>query len=288
MKDTENLSDSSITTAAPPPKRIYGRRYVVHEELGQGAFGIVYRCTDLRGQHHKIALKIASHHDPLSPDLLKKEADILDTLTGYDVENIPRFCDYTGDALVMDHIDGFSLVRLMSSPAVKPSTIAMRSGYMIGPARSIESAVAHDIIHRDVKPDNIRVKEFGYLIDWGFASPTDSTEPSRVGTWDYMAPEVVDRRDAPSPASDVWSLAATTYAILFAKPPRGVLPPGITEGERVKRLRSATIHEPRRVNPKFPKRLSDLLMASLSKYPSFRPEPDEFRFELEACVNETR
>ncbi len=85
-------------------------------------------------------------------------------------------------------------------------------------------AYAHrqEVIHRDVKPQNILVGPFGevVVIDWGAASASGSDSGALVGTPLYMSPEQA-RGEPADPRSDVYGLGATMFHLLYGRPPSG-------------------------------------------------------------------
>ena len=129
-------------------------------------------------------------------------------------------------------------------------------------------AYAHSrgILHRDLKPGNILLGEYGetLVVDWGLAKPVGGTEaaptsadqatPTPAGDWTqagevigtpaYMSPEQADGRwDVVGPASDVYSLGATLYVLLTGRPPFG---PGLV-GEVLEKVRRGIFPRPRQV-----------------------------------------
>ena len=86
-------------------------------------------------------------------------------------------------------------------------------------ANAVAFAHSRGVVHRDIKPDNVMIGEFGevYLLDWGLATRAADTPPagsaSLVGTPAYMAPEMVEG-DACDERTDVYLLGATLHEIL--------------------------------------------------------------------------
>ncbi|HVS36488.1 MAG TPA: protein kinase [Gemmataceae bacterium] len=128
-------------------------------------------------------------------------------------------------------------------------------------------AYAHNrgFLHRDLKPGNILIGEYGetLVVDWGLAKPIAGPESDRImngdtatassdwtqageviGTPAYMSPEQADGRwNVVGPASDVYSLGATLYVLLTGRPPFG---PGLV-GEVLEKVRRGAFVRPRHV-----------------------------------------
>ena len=147
---------------------------------------------------------------------------------------------------------------------------------IIHTCQTIEYAHSRGVIHRDIKPGNIMLGDYGetLVVDWGLAKTLDeeafstdvstappvqaskrasstSTQIGRVvGTPSYMSPEqAAGRLDALGPASDVYSLGATLYQLLTGKVPfRG------TEDEVLGRRRTRSARPRRRCHPPAPDR----------------------------------
>lgn len=138
--------------------------------------------------------------------------------------------------LVMKRIEGASLEALLRDPE-HPSWPRLHRRYgdrtnavveiLMRVADALELAHTRGIVHRDVKPENVMVGDFGevYLVDWGIAlRPDDLDEEDRrslgiVGTPSFMAPEMV-RGDASAidARTDVYLLGATLHAALTGRP----------------------------------------------------------------------
>jgi eukaryotic-like serine/threonine-protein kinase len=139
---------------------------------------------------------------------------------------------------------------------------------------AIEFAHEKRILHRDLKPDNVMIGQFGevYVLDWGIAVrlddrafspiPLASAQRSMAGTPHYMAPEMMGTGEL-SVRTDIYLLGAILFRILEGAPPHA----GRDIGEVIERIRT--------VNPQassdVPSELADLCNACLSRDPADRP-----------------
>ena len=231
---TEELSDAAVELLSTA-----GERYTRHGELGRGAMGVVDLATD-SDLRRVVALKT------LLPDeaervgaraALVREARLAGSLQHPNivpVHELGRLPDgepfftmrrLQGRSLAevlkghrradMDALEDFGRVRLLS--------------IFVQICMAVEFAHAHGVVHRDIKPGNIMLGDYGevLLLDWGIARRTDEpaseiTERmlSLTGTPGYMAPEQIMVENAPvSPLSDVYALGAILYEMLTLQRP---------------------------------------------------------------------
>jgi len=131
---------------------------------------------------------------------------------------------------------------------------------------------ARGLVHRDLKPSNILVTpaQRAILVDFGLVKRQNedrATDPGRaVGTYRYMSPEQA-RGEAVDMRSDLYSLGATLYELLAARPP-------FTEQNHLRLLEEVIAKRPAPVidiNPGAPRALSDLCARLLEKHPDERP-----------------
>lgn len=206
-------------------------RYRILEQIGAGGMGIVYRAHDLQ-LDRDVALKF------LPPDALKnsaararfrKEALALARLNHPNVATVHEFVTHEGvDFLVTEYIPGTTLdAKLIAGPFSQEE--ALNLGLQL--AQGLEAAHEQGVVHRDLKPGNLRLTPKGQLkiLDFGLAkfagrpnasalTETLTREQSFSGTLPYMAPEqvlgqTVDQR------SDIWSAGAVLYEMATGRRP---------------------------------------------------------------------
>jgi hypothetical protein len=156
--------------------------------------------------------------------------------------------------LVMDWIEGRNLRQVLSAegtPGLPPERVV---DYVRQAGEAVDHLHAHDppVVHQDLKPSNFILTSGGriVLVDFGICSPTRGIGGVARGTPDYAAPEVFT--DGPSPSSDVFSLAATAYALLTGGPPRPGVPPqvaGAAGAAMVQAIRRGLAIDPARRPP---------------------------------------
>ncbi len=224
--------------------------YEVGPPLGAGGMGEVYRATDTRLER-VVAIKVLPEHLSANADLrqrFEREARVISSLNHPhichldDVGSTPNGTDY----LVMEYLEGETLAqRLERGPL--PLGQVVKTGIEI--ADALDKAHRQGIVHRDLKPGNIMLTKSGAkLMDFGLARPTTAAlgtaaaantplTPSTptmtvetlrrpvqpltqkgmvVGTFQYMAPEVLQGADADE-RSDLFSLGCVLYEMAAGK-----------------------------------------------------------------------
>jgi serine/threonine-protein kinase len=128
-----------------------------------------------------------------------------------------------GALIVMEYVPGSSLAELAGGRRLAPQRAVP---ILRAVAEALDHAHAEGVVHRDVKPANVLVRDDGIvkLADLGIARAIGATqitsEGSVIGTLPYMAPERLEGPGAGGPESDVYALAAVAYEILSGQPPR--------------------------------------------------------------------
>jgi serine/threonine-protein kinase len=216
----------------------------VGELLGRGGMGEVRACVDAR-LGRELALKASTALDAPAQARFVREARIQGQLEhpgmvpvhelGLDAKGQPYF--------TMKRVRGVTLAevlrRLAQGEAATVARFPRRKllAAVVSVAQTVDFAHTRGVMHRDVKPANVMLGDFGevYLLDWGLAKvvhqPVDSeviTANGEVaagatlagavmGTPGYMAPEQARGQEA-TPASDVWALGSLLFEVLTQTP----------------------------------------------------------------------
>ncbi len=201
-------------------------RYRIDAKLGKGGFGTVYRAWDNNVDEYK-ALKVIDnifYDDKRVIASLKKETKLLLKLNS---KYVVRIFDVhlQGDVkfIDMEYIDGGDLVDLMLSyddekvPEDKVIEIAIQI------CQGMIDIHAHNIIHKDLKPQNVMLTKSGQvkIMDFGISETFRSSmsrmkETSKSGTPAYMSPEQLLGKDV-GKESDIWSFGVMLYELLSGK-----------------------------------------------------------------------
>jgi tetratricopeptide (TPR) repeat protein len=200
-------------------------RFEMLSLAGVGGMGRVFRATDLRDQT-TVALKVL-RQDLDDPDAFVRFRREIDALVRLEHPAIVRYVAHGttregAPYLAMRWVDGEELrQRLKRAPLDVPSTVSIATRL----ADALGHAHARGIMHRDVKPSNVLLREdsldSAMLIDFGLAR-SGADELTRtgalVGTPTYMAPEQIRSTDV-SPAVDVFALGCVIYECLAGVSP---------------------------------------------------------------------
>ena len=161
-------------------------------------------------------------------DEFLNEARILLAVPPHPALPLVREDFFDGDRYIvaMDWVDGTDLATLLGDrgrPGLAPSSVL---AYLAQGAEALTHLHSQDlpVIHGDIKPANLILTKGGRvkLVDFGMSSAPDAPR-RRLGTPGFRAPELA-ADGVPSRASDVYSLAATAFALLSGSAPSGVLP----------------------------------------------------------------
>jgi len=256
----------------PAPIRI--GRYEIHEEIGQGGYGTVYRSWDRLGER-EVALKLLPKEATQSPESVERFLRESSALERLQHPNIVRFFDF-GQAdgrfyFTMELVDGIDLKDLADQQA--PLDPAKAADYISQVARGLQAISALGFVHRDVKPENMILCPDGTvkLIDFGLVKIHDSVtitnENDVLGTPYYMGPEYITGNGLLDTRYDIYSLGVCFYVFLTGRYPYT----GKNTAHVLEKHLRATPPRPSRYNPAVVQGLDDLVVRMLSKDPRHRP-----------------
>ncbi|WP_067481505.1 serine/threonine-protein kinase [Actinomadura hibisca] len=241
--------------------------YRVLEELGVGGMGEVSLALDPRGR--AVAVKVlhpAIARDDIARKRLEREVATMRLVRGPHVAEVLD-ADFTARRpyLVTRYAQGRTLEEVVRGRG--PLRGAALTRVVRGLARSLTAIHGAQIVHRDLKPANvILVDGEPVVIDFGLAHVLDATRltltGTAIGTPGYLAPEILDGHRA-TPASDVFSWAATVVFAATGRSPFGSGPPEAVFS-RVLRGRPDLTGVPRDLVP--------ILRAALSRDARRRPQ----------------
>ena len=201
--------------------QVLHNRYQIHAVLGEGGFGAVYKVWDDNLQRH-CAIKENLQVTPESQKQFKREAIMLANLNH---PHLVRVTDYfifpdQGQYLVMDFVDGIDLqTALINYGKALPLADTLKWTLQICDALTYIHSQNPPIIHRDVKPANIRITPQGnaVLVDFGLAKIFEANAKTSTGarglTPYFAAPEQYGMGGTDA-QSDIYSLGVTLYCML--------------------------------------------------------------------------
>ena len=240
-------------------------RYRIDALLGQGGMGAVYRSTDLRF-NAIVAIKENRLVTTESQKQFAREAGLLYRLRH---PHLPRVIDhfsipYQGQYLVMDFVEGEDLKQVLSRHGPVPQSQAL--GWMGQVLDALEYLHGEKIIHRDVKPANVKITPRGtaFLVDFGLAKVYDPQQHTTLGargvTPGYAPPEQYGegRTDA---RSDIYSAAATLYSLLTGHTPPDAL---------AFMIRQVQLPRPREIDPRISPHVEAAILQAMQPAPEDR------------------
>lgn len=256
------------------PSTLVADRYRLVKLIGTGGMGVVWHAHDERLQR-AVALKMLRTQPELTDDEREvttaramREARLTAALHHPHAVQVFDVVEHEGQpCLVMQLVESTPLSMLLEEHGTLTPRETARIGAQVGAA--LAAAHRMRIVHRDVKPGNILIREDGAALisDFGIAHALGDAAITATGmvhgTPAYLAPEVA-RGEPSSFASDVFSLGSTLYAMLEGAPPFGADRNAIALLHRVARGEHPA---PEHAGP-----LEPLLLEMLSTDPKRRPD----------------
>lgn len=247
---------------------ILENRYRLDRLLGQGGMGAVYKAWDMRLEQW-VALKENTLATVDAQTQFEQEARVLARLRQ---PNLPRVIDHFITAqgiqyLVMDFVEGMNLSELLQSRGrLMPNEVMQWLGQICEALNYLHSQNP-PIIHRDIKPQNIRMTPDGraVLVDFGLSkvgSQQQRTATGALGVTPGFSPPEQYGAAHTDHRSDIYALAATLYALFTGETP----PDSIQRA-----IANVALKPPRQMNAAITPALETALLHGLETQPNRRP-----------------
>ncbi|WP_322760095.1 serine/threonine-protein kinase, partial [Frankia sp. Cr2] len=262
--------------------RKLGSGYVLHEPIGRGAFGQVWRGATVAGDR-QVAVKVLRGELADDPEVVARFVQERSVLLGFNDPHLVTVRDLVveGDtlAIVMDLVNGVDLrVYLRERGKLTiPAAVALTCQVL----RALTVVHAAGVVHRDLKPANVLIDltdpddPQARLTDFGVARLAHGRSLTRltgaIGTPLYMAPELAQHEHA-QPSADVYSAGVMLYELLTGHPPFSAPHP-------IALLRAHMEDAPEPIAD-IPPPLWDMIAWMLAKDPAARPSATESNGEL--------
>lgn len=282
----------AIAVATLNSRTLYGLRkqirevrqlgqYVLHDKIGEGGMGIVYRATHAMLRRPS-AVKLLSKERTSEADLVRFEREVQLTSRLAHPNTVSIF-DYgrTVDGVfyyAMEYLDGMDLDRLIQREGPLEASRAIHILAQV--CGALSEAHAHGLIHRDIKPANIVLTERAdepdvvKVVDFGLVTSVDRNQGASsfnaaiVGTPLYMAPETATSPDTLDARADLYAVGAVAYFLLTGK--------AVFEAATVfemcsKHMWEQPIPPSKKLDGRLPADLETLVLACLAKDREARP-----------------
>jgi eukaryotic-like serine/threonine-protein kinase len=250
-------------------------RYRVLRELGRGAMGVVYLARDDRISRN-VAIKalhlganLAEGDRKEITGRFNREAQAAGMLSHPNIVTIYDVGEQDGTPYIaMEYLEGATLTEIASEG---PLSIPQATDITVQILSALSYAHGHDIVHRDIKPDNIFLLPDGRVkvADFGIARITSSSTMTQVGqvmgTPGYMSPEQV-KGETVGPSSDIFSTAVVFYELLTGTA-------AFSSASATSIMYKIVHEEPRPahlVNPGVPANLEAVITVATAKNPASR------------------
>ena len=201
-------------------------RYQVGNLIGRGGMGDVYRGIDLYTGEIVAVKELHRHIVEENPDLVdrfKREGEALRQLDHPSIVNVMATIEHDNTHyLVMEYVSGGSLRELIDEQGRLPVEVMLNIALDL--ADALTRAHRMNIIHRDIKPDNVLLAEDGTprLTDFGVAHLGNRTRLTQtgsvIGTYAYLSPEACNGLDLDE-RTDIWSFGVLLYEALTGRLP---------------------------------------------------------------------
>ncbi len=270
------MSPSASHPGPPAPERsVRLGGYDLVARVGAGASSTVYQAREhLSGR--LVAMKVLGRFaNPGHQQAFAREAQTVRRLEHADIAGVIDAGVSDGQPwIAMEWIPGHDLSRYVLPSRLLPEPLALSILERL--ARALDHAHRLGVLHRDVKPANVRVNlpaGVVKLADFGIARVDDGTQTATgvlAGTPAYMPPEALAGAPA-SPATDLYALAVTGFEMFTGRRPFLA----DTMGELLRQLAGADPPAPTSIRPALPASVDTFFAAALNRQADRRPATGE-------------
>lgn len=245
--------------------------FEVRQVVASGGMGTVYRAFDTKLERI-VALKMLKREVADDKQVLEsfyREARATASLNHTNIIHVYSFDEYNGSPyIVMELADHGSLDSMIIRDSYVHELTVLDVGVKITDA--LDSALQHNLLHRDIKPGNILFNEYGEpkLVDFGLARQAEEGAEYEATIWGtpyYVAPEKIQRQGEDF-HSDMYSLGGTMYHALTGHVP--------FEAETVEQVVAGHVHTPLTppcdVRTDISQATSDAIATAMAKDPAQR------------------
>lgn len=244
-------------------------RYELRHRIAQGGMAEVYLAYDRRVRR-QVAVKVLYGRDEPFVRRFEREALAVGALSHNHILPLYDFGEQSPwYYLVMPYVDGCTLRDYLFRH--KPLTLEEAASFLSQIASALQYAHDHGVVHRDVKPSNILLRQDGYayLVDFGLAKAMQGAEVltsagAMVGTPEYMAPE--QSNGLSDYRSDIYSLGIILYQMLTGQLPFLAESPVAVSLKHIQSIPP----RPRSLNGSIPQSIEDVILKAMAKDPNIR------------------
>ncbi len=272
--------------------------YRILREIGRGGMGAVFLCEDTAIGDRQVALKVIldTHGAGIEMiDRFKREVKNLGKLRHPNIVQVLYAGEHEGHPyFVMEYVPGREFTRWLGEVGslAEPQRIRAIVDLVMKVCEGVAHAHRNGMVHRDLKPQNILVREDGepLILDFGISKHQDDTTltggTTSPGTPSYMAPEQFEPQlIVKEHLIDVWALGTILYAALTRERP--------FRGQSLASVTYQVVHgspiAPTKLNPDIPPALEAIVLECLEKDPHKRPQSvEDLRQRLESALDVAR
>jgi len=282
---TETSADSQLINALESDPNFFKDPLIgqslgkckIQKFLGQGRTSAVYRATYIPLKR-TVAVKVLQPEMTKFPAVVRVFQQEGRAVAALDHENVMKIYDVGEDRgqhyLVLELLHGETVMKKIEGGPGGRLPIDVALDYTRQAAAGLAAAQQKNLVHRDIKPQNLVVEPDGTLkiVDFGLAAEAEGAfAGGRLGTPHYMSPEVC-RGEMATTASDVYALGITLFHMLTGQPPYAgrktteEIVEGHLKGERLM---------PEKVRHDIPRAVAELLRRMTRQDPAHRPSAQE-------------